>query len=99
MLALFSITVRLYEHDYRNLRPDPALLIAVFTFVTATVILLLNLLTAQLNCSYELIYQASLGFARLNRAETIVETLKSCKMTQWHRFVRSLRFDQPLEFN
>jgi len=99
MLALFAIVVRLYEHDYRNLRPDPALLTAVFVFVTATSILLLNLLTAQLNCSYEFIYQASVGFARLNRAETIVETLKSCPLAKWHKFVKSLRFDQPLEFN
>jgi len=98
-VSLFAITVKLYEHDYRNLRSDPALLTAVFGFVTATSILLLNLLTAQLNCSYEYIYQASVGFARLNRAEVIVETLKSCPDAKWRKFLKTLRFDERLEFN
>ena len=42
---------------------DPLLLTAVFCFVTASAILLLNLLIAQLNCSYVYIYQNMLGYA------------------------------------
>eukprot|EP00929_Paragymnodinium_shiwhaense_P092830 TRINITY_DN5283_c0_g1_i2.p1 TRINITY_DN5283_c0_g1~~TRINITY_DN5283_c0_g1_i2.p1 ORF type:complete len:2305 (-),score=689.54 TRINITY_DN5283_c0_g1_i2:325-7239(-) len=98
-LCLLAITLKIFEQDYRNLRSDPALLCVVFTFVTATSILLLNLLTAQLNCSYEYIYQASVGFARLNRAEVIVETLKTCPDAKWKKFLKTLRFDERLEFN
>jgi hypothetical protein len=98
-VTLFAITVRLYEQDYRNLRHSPALLSTVFILVTATVILLLNLLTAQLNCCYEFIYAASVGFARLNRAEVIVETLKACPEARWKVFLKGLKFDDPLEFN
>merc|ERR1712137_344162 len=33
-IALFSITIKLYEDDYRDFQEDPVLLIAVFIFVT-----------------------------------------------------------------
>merc|ERR1712032_1389945 len=72
---------------------------AVFVFVTASAILLLNLLIAQLNCTYVLIFQNNIGFARLKRAGTIVETLAVCPAVNWRRFVDSLRLDTPLEFN
>lgn len=99
IVALFAITVRLYEHDYRNMSPDPALLCVVFVFVTATVILLLNLLVAQLNTTYEYVNKDSVGFARLKRAAVIVDTLETTTEVKWKRFVKSLKFDQPLEFN
>lgn len=99
MVSLFAITVRLYEHDYRNLDSDPALLCIVFLFVTITVILLLNLLVAQLNTSYEYVNKDSVGFARLSRATVIVDTLETCMEAKWRSFLKSLNFDVPLEFN
>merc|ERR1711862_1060023 len=39
------------------------------------------------------------GFARLNRASVIVETLENCTPARWDRFVQSLDLDQPIEFN
>jgi len=98
-LALFSITIRLYEDDYRSLLPYPALLMAVFGFVLASVVVLMNLLIAQINCSYVYIYQEMVGFARLNRADVIVETLESCSEKSWNAFIENLALDQPLEFN
>lgn len=98
-IALFSITVRLYEDDYRNMLGEPALLAAVFIFVTFSAVVLLNLLIAQINCSYVYIYQDMVGFARLNRAKVIVETLEECPEATWTRFVESLGLDEPLEFN
>jgi len=97
--CLFAITVGLYEGDYRELNHEPVLTLAVFIFVTASAILLINLLIAQLNCSYDYVYQDMVGFARLTRAELIVDNLASCPLVRWQRFVSTLRFDQPSEFD
>eukprot|EP00439_Symbiodinium_sp_Y106_P082888 s1008_g22.t1 len=84
VLCPFSITVLLYEDDYRTLMEDePALLTAVLLFVLASSILLMNLLIAQLNSSYVYIYQDMVGFARLNRAQKIVEALANFNRNQW----------------
>jgi len=99
VVALFSITVKLYEDDYRDFQDDPILLCMVFAFVTASAILLLNLLIAQLNCSYVYIYANMVGFARLKRAEVIVEELKLTKPAKWTRFVGTLGLDFALELN
>jgi len=99
LVSLAAVTLLLMPRDYRELQYDPWLLIAVFCFVTAAVILLLNLLIAQLNCSYEFIYQDMVGFALLKRAATIVDSLGTCSSARWHRFVSSMKFDQRIEFN
>jgi len=100
VLALFAITVRVYEDDYRDFKEDELLLLMVFIFVVASAILLLNVLIAQLNCSYVYVYQNMVGFARLRRAEVICETLgETCPEQQWRRFVTSLGLETPLEFN
>lgn len=99
VLCLFSITVLLYEDDYRTLMEEPALLTAVLLFVLASSILLMNLLIAQLNSSYVYIYQDMVGFARLNRAQKIVEALSNFNRRHFANFVASLGFDQPVEFN
>lgn len=100
VIALFAITLRLYEDDYRNmLEIDGWLLLAVFIFVTISVVVLLNLLIAQINCSYVFIYQDMVGFARLNRVDVICETLEKAPPELWSRFVETLKLDAPLEFN
>jgi len=98
-VSLFAITLLMMPRDYRELQHDPALLVAVFLFVTASVILLLNLLIAQLNCSYEYIYQDVVGNARLTRAAVIAESLDKCPVARWVRFLGKLRLDQKVEFN
>eukprot|EP00435_Cladocopium_sp_Y103_P062636 s587_g24.t1 len=47
--CLFATTVGIYEGDYREMLHQPALLGAVFMFITVSAILLINLLIAQLN--------------------------------------------------
>merc|ERR1719356_1634386 len=97
MVGLFSITLRLYEDDYRDI--DDAVLIAfLFVFMTCSAVILLNLLIAQLNQSYNLINDNAVGYARLKRAEVIVDTLKTVPPTKWAAFVESLELDEPLEF-
>jgi len=97
--CLFAITVGLYEGDYRELRHEWFLLLGVLMFVSVSTILLINLLIAQLNCSYEYIYQDMVGFARLARASLICDTLASCPPARWRRFVDTLNFSQRLEFD
>jgi len=97
--CLFAITVGLYEGDFREYFDAPYLLAFVFLFVTVSVIILINLLIAQLNCSYEYVYADMLGFARLTRATLIVSILQSCPEERWTRFVAGLKFDQCVEFD
>eukprot|EP00933_Yihiella_yeosuensis_P042223 TRINITY_DN3677_c0_g1_i1.p1 TRINITY_DN3677_c0_g1~~TRINITY_DN3677_c0_g1_i1.p1 ORF type:complete len:1238 (-),score=321.43 TRINITY_DN3677_c0_g1_i1:229-3942(-) len=99
IVALFAITVLLFEDDYRSMQFEPALLTAVLMFVLASSILLMNLLIAQLNNSYVFIYQDMVGFARLNRAQRIVETLSTFRHDKWTLFIESLGFQDALEFN
>lgn len=99
VVSLFAVTLRVFEDDYRDFQNDVVLLIMVFIFITVSAILLLNLLIAQLNCSYVYVYENMCGFARMRRAEVIVEMLGRIKRTKWLRFVDSLGMDEPLEFN
>lgn len=97
--CLFATTVGIYEGDYREMLHQPALLGAVFMFITVSAILLINLLIAQLNCSYDYVYGDMLGFARLARASLIVDAMVACPPQRFAKFVASLRFDQLLEFD
>jgi hypothetical protein len=99
LLTLFAITILRYEGDYREIDDEPVLLGCVFAFVLASGVLLVNLLIAQINCSYEIVYQDMVGFARLNRAACIVETLESVPRARWDRFIQSLGLDSDIEFN
>eukprot|EP00930_Biecheleria_cincta_P086520 TRINITY_DN7579_c0_g4_i1.p1 TRINITY_DN7579_c0_g4~~TRINITY_DN7579_c0_g4_i1.p1 ORF type:complete len:1142 (+),score=206.60 TRINITY_DN7579_c0_g4_i1:77-3502(+) len=97
--SLFAITVGLYQGDYRDIQEDPLLLVCVFTFVTFSVVLLLNLLIAQLNRTYEFINQDMIGFAQLNRASLIVDAMESCPKAKWNRFLKVLAFHERKEFD
>jgi hypothetical protein len=98
MVGLLAITMRLYEDDYRDI-DEPVLIAFLFTFMTCSAVILLNLLIAQLNQSYNLINDNSVGYARLKRAEVIVDTLKTVPPTKWAAFVESLGLEEPLEFS
>jgi len=99
IISLFAITVRLYQGDFRDMAADWNLLAFVLVFVILSAVLLLNLLVAQLNLSYEYIYRDMLGFARLNRASLIVGAMSSCSTSRWNRFSASLELEKRLEFD
>merc|ERR1719321_754499 len=84
---------------YAAFRDDPVLLLMVFVFCLATVIFFLNLLIAQLSCAYSSVYEDMVGYARLERAEIIVEIMPSVQKKRWHTFIESLRLNKRLEFN
>merc|ERR1712050_474991 len=99
-IALLEITLRMYSGShYEKLLDDPALFIAVVVYVITTIVFLLNLLIAQLSCSYVSTYLDMLGFARLNRGKIVVEAMISISSSRWLKFVESLHLDERLEFN
>jgi len=98
-LQLYKITLGMFSgSNFDVLVEYPALMVAIFAYVVTTVIFMLNLLIAQLNCAYQATYQDMLGFARLNRGKIVTETMPSVAKNRWDRFVRNLRLDERVEF-
>jgi len=60
---------------------------------------LINMLTAQLSCCYNDVFADMVGYARLKRMRVVVESMTGVKKKRWDRFIASLQFDKPLEFN
>jgi hemoglobin-like flavoprotein len=98
-VTLFSVFLQLYEDDWRSTQPEPALLCAFFAFDLFVAIVMMNLLVAQLNSAYNFISQDMIGYARLNRAQRIVETLTVYPQNKFQLFVETVNFNKRLEFN
>eukprot|EP00930_Biecheleria_cincta_P001710 TRINITY_DN102820_c0_g1_i1.p1 TRINITY_DN102820_c0_g1~~TRINITY_DN102820_c0_g1_i1.p1 ORF type:complete len:1190 (-),score=140.29 TRINITY_DN102820_c0_g1_i1:71-3640(-) len=99
MISLFAITLGFYQGDFRDMQEDPVLLLCIFTFLTFSVILLLNLLIAQLNRTYEFIYQDMLGYAQLNLTSLIVNGMEGVSKKTWVGFVKGLKLNEKREFD
>merc|ERR1719265_2841687 len=84
---------------YANFRDEPTLLVMTILYCIVTVIFFLNMLIAQLSCAYSSVYEDMVGYARLERAETIVEIMPSVPKKRWVAFVDALRLGKRLEFN
>jgi len=98
-LQLYKISFGMFSgSNYDDLESDPALLIVCFVYVVTTVIFMLNLLIAQLNCAYQATYLDMMGYARLNRGKIVYETMPSCPKVRWAAFVGALRLDECCEF-
>jgi len=99
-MTLAEICLGMYAGShYEELKDDPVLMIAVVVYLLASVIFLLNLLIAQLNCGYMSTYKDMLGFARLNRGKIIVECMPSVSHSRWDGFLTELALDSRIEFN
>jgi len=100
MYALIRIFLGVYDAKrYAQFHGDTVLLAMVFIFGIITVIFFLNMLIAQLSCAYSSVYEDMVGYARLERAGTIVEIMPSVPKKRWTFFVESLRLGKRLEFN
>jgi hypothetical protein len=84
---------------YEKFHSEPTLLVMVFVFGIMTVFFLLNMLIAQLSCAYSAVYEDMVGYARLKRAETIVDIMPRVPKKRWNYFMDSLRLHKRLEFN
>jgi len=96
-LQLYKIAFGMFS-GYEELEEDIALDVLVFVYVLTTIIFMLNLLIAQLNCAYQATYPDMLGYARLNRGKIVYETMPSCPKVRWAAFVGALRLDECCEF-
>jgi len=98
--TLLRMFMGMYDSKkYEVLHKDPIAELMVFVFCIITVIFFLNMLIAQLSCAYSAVYVDMVGYARLERAETIVEIVPSVPKKRWTSFVESLRLKKRLEFN
>jgi len=84
---------------YTKLHDEPVLEVMIFFFLIVTVIFFLSMLVAQLSCAYSAVYEDMVGYARLERTETIVEIVTQVSKTRWSGFVEGLRLGKRLEFN
>merc|ERR1719343_1344760 len=98
-LQLYKMTLGMFSGSHYDMLNDyPALMFAIFVYVITTVIFMLNLLIAQLNCSYQATYQDMVGYARLNRGKIVTETMPSVAKKRWERFIGFMRLDERVEF-
>jgi len=98
-LSLWEIALGMYPTShFEAVVKEEFAMIAVSCFVILTAIFLVNLLIAQLNGAYHVIYEDMVGYARLNRAAIIVTTLEQVPEKRWSRFLQAQKFEERLEF-
>merc|ERR1719337_693662 len=98
--ALFRVVLGAFDSTrFYVLREEPALLVITIVYCIVTVVFFLSMLIAQLSCAYSSVYEDMVGYARLERAETIVEIMPSVSKKRWSSFIDSLRLNKRLEFN
>jgi len=98
-LSLLKVALGMYNGEsFHTMRGEPMLLIAVVAYVIVSAVFLLNLLIAQLNCSYQSTYQDMVGYARLNRGKIVTEAMSVVTDKRWRAFLDSLCLDERCEF-
>ena len=71
---------------------------SIVTYVVTTIIFMLNLLIAKLNCPYQPTPLDMVGFARLNRGRNVTETMPSVARKRWTTFVVGPKLEDRGEF-
>jgi len=99
-MSLWEMLLKMFSTDhYKALHDEPVVLLGAYTYLVVSVIFLLNLLIAQLCCSYDAIYADMVGYARLKRCRIIVETMPMVSPKRWALFRDSLGLNERIEFN
>merc|ERR1711971_1160031 len=99
-MALWEMMLGMFSTDhYKKLHDEPVVLCGAYGFLVVSCIFLINLLIAQLCCSYDAIYVDMVGYARPNRAKIIVETMPAVSPKRWALFKEGLGFENRIEFN
>jgi hypothetical protein len=98
--ALVQMVLRMYSPEkYNKAAENLFTMTCIIVVLLMCLIFLLNLLTAQLSCAYQAIYEDMVGYARLNRMRMIVETIATVKSSRWKAFVQTLKLQTRIEFN
>jgi len=98
-LALWEMVLGLFDvRTYQTFHDVPVILLGVFIFWVVILVVLANLLVAQLCCAYDEVFNDMVGFARLKRISVTVESMNHVSPARWIKFVQSLRFQDKIEF-
>jgi len=73
--------------------------IMIIVFIVVVFAYLMNLLIAQINCSFQLIFGDMVGYARISRMQIIVATMPQISNARWTKWVHTLHLDDRMEFN
>eukprot|EP00435_Cladocopium_sp_Y103_P048067 s1627_g14.t1 len=99
-IALTEIALNLFPGEVLDeMRHEEVLVAVILLFCLVVTVFLFSLFIAQLNHAYQHGFQHMQGYARLNRVSSTVAELESMSAKPWEKFLASLKFDQPLEFN
>eukprot|EP00929_Paragymnodinium_shiwhaense_P090347 TRINITY_DN5049_c0_g1_i1.p1 TRINITY_DN5049_c0_g1~~TRINITY_DN5049_c0_g1_i1.p1 ORF type:complete len:1114 (+),score=306.55 TRINITY_DN5049_c0_g1_i1:135-3476(+) len=83
---------------YEEMRTEPVVTLGCYAFLVCASVYLLNLLVAQLTCSYKSIFADMVGYARLGRIRIINDTMPKVSKKKWNRCIESLLLDEKLAF-
>jgi len=99
-LTLLKVSLSIYPAEkFAELEASGWVFVVVCIFLLLASMFLLNLLVAQVSEAYAAIVTDMYGYARLSRAGVIVSIIEKTSSKRWNRFLMSLNFDKPLEFN
>jgi len=98
-LSLYKITFGMLDGaQFDAIQEEWTVFMMVLIYIITTIVFLLNLLVAQLNCAYQATYQDMVGYARLNRGKIVTENVPHVSKRRWESFVSSLKLDECVEF-
>ncbi|CAK9108879.1 unnamed protein product [Durusdinium trenchii] len=98
-LTLLLISLKLFSaQNFAELEASVWVFVVVCIFMVLVTAFLLNLLVAQVSESYSEIVQDMYGYARLDRANVTMSTIRAGSKS-WQRFLTNLNFAEKLEFN
>jgi len=99
-LSFLEISMTMFDPlYYDDLRQEGWVFALIILFIIVIFIYLLNLLIAQINCSYQAISLDMVGFARISRINIICTTVPLISPDRWARWTATLGLDTKLEFN
>jgi len=100
-LSFLEISMTMFDPRYYDpLNAEDGWVYALnVLFIIVIFIYLLNLLIAQINCSFQAISLDMVGFARISRINIICTTVPLISPDRWTRWVATLGLDNKLEFN
>lgn len=100
MRSLFQIVIGMFPvSNYYLFEEEPVVMAFLAVFIILVFIFLLNLLVAQLNQSYHVMFADMKGVARLRRFSVICSVMASAPKSRWTGFLWSLGFEKRCEFN
>jgi len=99
-LSFLEISMTMFDPVYYDeLIKEGWVFALVIIFIVVIFVYLLNLLIAQINCSFQAISLDMVGYARISRINIICTTVPLIAPARWARWVATLGLADKLEFN